>query len=174
MFKRGFRQSKGKSSLTFKRGSPGGSWGSFSPEAWDSRITVDVSYEVAGAKVVVKFGIDTRWQLVLPWEKAFWKSEIQSLEESITGDGTSNINIIKVLRNAELLNIAFVPIALGITLVICAVIWFFPFWGIGFGLHRLFNISENITIPLGFLAATVIAFKALEFYSKMRSKQKPW
>ena len=173
MLKRGFKQSKDKSSLKFKRGSPGGSWGSFSPDAWLCKAMIDISYNGTGNKIIVTFGIDTRWQLVLPWEKAFWNSEIMSLEESIKG-GDVNIDVNKVLRKAEWLNIVFVPFGLVIAGVIAAVVWFLPLLGIAIAVHRVFKISEGNSFVIGYLSAAIIAFTVLKIYSKKRSKQKPW
>lgn len=170
MQRRGFKQMEDKIISSFSRGSARGSFNSFSPEDWHCKVTIDFAPNEE-RKVFATFDIDTKWQIVLPWEKAFWNSEIKDLE-AIINSKTENIGATKALRKAVLLNLAVLPLALIVVVSAVTIVLFLPALGIGVISQKLFHVSESNSVLIGLGAWWVLLITVSYIWFRKRPRQK--
>jgi hypothetical protein len=80
----GYRQIVADDAIIFTRGRK---IISFSPKDWLSLVEVNV---LAGSEILtveLQYGVDLRGQIVMPWERAFWRKELSNFETALSSDG---------------------------------------------------------------------------------------
>lgn len=151
----GYDSDASQPSPGYRRGSMLGSLLSFSPRHWKVNATVRFTPVSDHNRVDVILDVNTTGQLITPWERSFWNSELERLETSIrTGqaDVTTTANLARPSQS-QILFAYFVILGLAAA---CA-----------YGANALFG-SPVLTI--GPLAALFIGISLVIGWAKSKNK----
>jgi len=162
MSKERFKVVSKENPLIYKRGTVGGSDGSFNPQKWLCKAEIKFIPE-ADKNMLVTFHVTPLFRIVMPWERAFWRAEILDLENAIRTGEIDSTRSERVLAKAIRRNEASFPLQIiGVTVATIACI-VLPMLVIYIIFKKIFHFSESDSTLIG-AAWVIIIFPFLFFF----------
>jgi hypothetical protein len=170
MIIQGYRHVVKEKTLTFKRG-----FANFLSITWspkDNRCRVNIKILSENSEAILRYNLDTKYQIVLPWEKAYWMAEVDNIEAVIKGNQPETLYSEKALKKAIRLNYAFTPIAIIIVVAVGVIVWLLPMLGIGKLIEFVFNKSESDSLFIAVFTWIALLIGILAFLTRRKTKRR--